>query len=79
MCLGGTGNFTCSTGHIGPLCEMCDIYNQYTRAGNYQCGNCGDVTSNSLKVVGILIFYIISSKISVDSVLSKILNLWKQT
>ena len=27
-CVGGTfGNFVCYEGHIGPLCESCDVYN----------------------------------------------------
>lgn len=26
QCEGGTGNFTCAEGHVGALCEACDIY-----------------------------------------------------
>ena len=28
-CEGGTKNFTCSIGHIGALCEICDIKASY--------------------------------------------------
>jgi hypothetical protein len=35
-CLGGTENFTCSARHIGPLCEICDLDNGYTRAGSFK-------------------------------------------
>ena len=27
-CLGGTDDFTCIEGNIGPLCEACDLYNE---------------------------------------------------
>ncbi|EAR93729.2 transmembrane protein, putative (macronuclear) [Tetrahymena thermophila SB210] len=73
-CLGGQNNSTCSTGHTGPLCETCDIYNGYTTAGNFQCGVCGDHVTNSLKILGLMLFYIISAKISVDGILNKLLK-----
>ena len=28
-CLGGQNNFTCAEGHIGALCETCDINGIY--------------------------------------------------
>jgi len=57
-CLGGVSNSTCSTGHIGPLCESCDIDNDYTNARNFKCGLCGDQTANALKISGIFTFYV---------------------
>ncbi|KAL4512014.1 hypothetical protein ABPG72_005016 [Tetrahymena utriculariae] len=73
-CLGGLTNSTCSQGHTGPLCETCNIYNGYTTAGSFQCGVCGDHVANSLKILGIMLFYIISAKISVDGILDKLLK-----
>ena len=42
-CLGGPENFTCYEGHVGPLCESCDIYQTYwneswSNAKPYVCG-----------------------------------------
>jgi len=34
-CLGGSTNSTCARGHVGPLCESCDIENNYTIAGSF--------------------------------------------
>jgi len=44
-CLGGSKNFTCAEGHIGALCESCDIYahyfdEAYSVAEEYTCGKC---------------------------------------
>ncbi|KAL4475438.1 hypothetical protein ABPG72_022073 [Tetrahymena utriculariae] len=75
-CLGGNTNSTCSIGHVGALCESCDIENNYTRAGNFQCANCGDVLLNSLKVIGLMAFYVISAKISVNGILGKVQQEW---
>ena len=27
-CLGGSENFTCDTGYLGPLCAACDLYSE---------------------------------------------------
>ncbi|KAL4467691.1 hypothetical protein ABPG74_013026 [Tetrahymena malaccensis] len=76
-CLGGATNSTCSVGHVGALCESCDIENNYTRAGNFQCANCGDVLLNSLKVIGLMAFYVISAKMSVNGILGKVQQEWQ--
>ena len=47
-CMGGSSNFdniTCSEGHTGAYCEVCDIeakyWNEsYSNAGGYQCSKC---------------------------------------
>ena len=57
-CLGGMGDSTCSEGHIGPLCESCDIENDYTRADNFLCGNCDDKLINAFKILGLVLFYV---------------------
>ncbi|EWS74811.1 transmembrane protein (macronuclear) [Tetrahymena thermophila SB210] len=71
-CLGGQTNLICSQAHIGPLCESCDIKNNYSNTGNFECGSCGNKIINSLKIVGLMLFYIISAKLSVDGVISRL-------
>jgi len=57
-CLGGVSNSTCATGHVGPLCESCNILEDYSTAGNFKCGSCGDQVTNSFKIVGIFLIYV---------------------
>ncbi|KAM3126981.1 hypothetical protein pb186bvf_020916 [Paramecium bursaria] len=59
-CLGGwePGDKSCFMGHIGALCEQCDIYNtrgdgKYSISKEYQCGNCNQTNQN-----GLIIFFI---------------------
>ena len=59
--MGGAGNFTCAEGHIGALCEACDISgvvwkNRYSDTGNYQCGPCSEVRWNITKLVMMNVF-----------------------
>ncbi|EWS74813.1 transmembrane protein, putative (macronuclear) [Tetrahymena thermophila SB210] len=77
-CLGGPQNFTCNTGHIGPLCESCDISNGYSRQGNFQCSKCGDIVNNTFKVLGLVVLYIVCAKMSVDGVLQRIMFIIKR-
>ncbi|EWS74812.1 transmembrane protein, putative (macronuclear) [Tetrahymena thermophila SB210] len=77
-CLGGTQNFTCNVGHIGPLCESCDIQNGYSRQGDFQCSKCGDIVNNTFKVLGLVVLYIICAKLSVDGVLQRIMFIIKR-
>ncbi|EWS72160.1 transmembrane protein, putative (macronuclear) [Tetrahymena thermophila SB210] len=49
------GNYVCTTGNIGPLCEECDIYGQFwgesfTRINKYQCTQCQDSQQNLWKL-----------------------------
>ena len=54
--MGGSENFTCNEGHLGPLCESCDINNGFTRAGGFKCAKCSDATENGLKIALIVLF-----------------------
>ncbi|KAL4512022.1 hypothetical protein ABPG72_005024 [Tetrahymena utriculariae] len=77
-CLGGTQNFTCNIGHVGPLCESCDIQNGYSRQGDFQCSKCGDIVNNTFKVLGLVILYMVCAKLSVDGVLERIMFIIKR-
>ncbi|CAD8194348.1 unnamed protein product [Paramecium pentaurelia] len=73
-CLGGWnyGDVSCSLGHIGALCEQCDIYNirgdgAYSISQKYKCGSCDDTKSNTLIIIGISLWTLISISISVKS------------
>ncbi|KAL4475170.1 hypothetical protein ABPG74_001866 [Tetrahymena malaccensis] len=74
-CIGGQANYTCSQGHIGPLCESCDLKNNYSNIGNFECGACGNKIINSLKIVGLMLFYIFSAKISVDGIIKRLFDI----
>ncbi|CAD8149251.1 unnamed protein product [Paramecium octaurelia] len=61
-CLGGweTGDVTCIIGHIGALCEACDIYNvrgqgQFSKSRDYKCSQCSN--SGFLIVEFLLAFF----------------------
>jgi len=62
-CLGGPHNSTCATGHIEPLCESCDLENDYSTAANFKCGSCGDKVLNSFKILGLFLFCVKNTKI----------------
>ncbi|CAD8095790.1 unnamed protein product [Paramecium primaurelia] len=70
-CLGGWnyGDVSCSLGHIGALCEQCDIYNirgdgAYSISQKYKCGSCDDTKSNTLIIIGISLCQSIQIKIN---------------
>ncbi|KAL4459678.1 hypothetical protein ABPG73_002212 [Tetrahymena malaccensis] len=56
-CIGGSaGNQLCLQGHIGPLCEECDLFgvlngNSYTRTGVYDCSPCNNQVTNIIVVI----------------------------
>ncbi|KAL4502196.1 hypothetical protein ABPG72_000431 [Tetrahymena utriculariae] len=58
-CNGGESTETnqiCHLGHIGPLCEACDIqgivWNQkFAHSGNHSCTPCNSVTKNTIKIL----------------------------
>ncbi|CAK64107.1 unnamed protein product (macronuclear) [Paramecium tetraurelia] len=61
-CLGGweTGDITCIIGHIGALCEACDIYNvrgqgQFSKSRDYKCSQC---TNSGFLIVEFLLAFI---------------------
>jgi hypothetical protein len=73
-CLGGwdTGDNTCATGHIGALCESCDIYGTrsgetYSHNGSFICGTCSDTRYNSVIITLISLWTMISIFLSVRS------------
>ncbi|KRX07830.1 hypothetical protein PPERSA_07580 [Pseudocohnilembus persalinus] len=48
VCLGGGDSFTCDQGHVGALCEACDIYGEvwgqtYGKSSQYECIICNKV------------------------------------
>lgn len=60
-CVGGfdAGNESCKKGHIGALCEQCDLYgvqwgDSYSNSENYICALCGDQTGN---LIAFFIFF----------------------
>ncbi|CAD8151814.1 unnamed protein product [Paramecium pentaurelia] len=71
-CLGGwvPGDTSCYEGHIGALCEQCDIYGirgpQYSVSKKYSCGACSDtLESNILIIIAISIFTLVTMILSV--------------
>ncbi|CAD8169765.1 unnamed protein product [Paramecium pentaurelia] len=71
-CIGGwnPGNDLCSEAHIGALCEQCDMYNirgqgSYSVSTPYKCGSCNDIGDNTLKVILVSVWTMISILISV--------------
>lgn len=75
-CLGGwdSGDSSCFNGHIGALCEQCDLYNirgdgPFSVSMIYKCGSCNDVGDNITKLVSISVWTIISIIMSVNSTL----------
>lgn len=60
-CIGGTaGNQVCKLGHIGALCEDCDIENilnngKYSHSSDYECISCEEIAGNIVKMVLIFV------------------------
>ncbi|CAD8146912.1 unnamed protein product [Paramecium pentaurelia] len=84
-CLGGwvPGDTSCYDGHIGALCEQCDIYGirgpQYSVSKKYTCGACSDtLEQNILIIIGISIFTLVTMILSVKGNYSFIENLIHQ-
>ncbi|CAD8108833.1 unnamed protein product [Paramecium primaurelia] len=81
-CEGGwtPGDASCFLGHIGALCEQCDIYNimgdgQWSVSAQYKCGSCDDVGDNTLKVALISTWTLISIMLSVKSTMEAVNNM----
>ncbi|CAD8211806.1 unnamed protein product [Paramecium pentaurelia] len=73
-CLGGwkEGDTSCFEGHIGALCEECDLYNlrgdgQFSTSTKYSCGSCTEKNKNSIIITAITLWTLISILISVKS------------
>ncbi|CAD8065756.1 unnamed protein product [Paramecium sonneborni] len=78
-CLGGweEGDNSCFLGHIGALCEQCDLYNirgdgYYSINEKYSCGSCLEKEKNVLIIIFVSIWTLISILISVQSTLKAI-------
>ncbi|KAM3133543.1 hypothetical protein pb186bvf_014385 [Paramecium bursaria] len=73
-CQGGwyQGDKSCVIGHIGALCEQCDIYNtrgdgHYSVSTQYSCGDCTIVQNNALIICFISIWTITCCLITVQA------------
>ncbi|CAD8087564.1 unnamed protein product [Paramecium sonneborni] len=78
-CQGGwkPGDYSCTQGHIGALCEQCDLYNtiglgSYSISNKYSCGNCDQIIGNVLTVFFISAWTLISILMSVSSTVEMI-------
>ncbi|KAM3134149.1 hypothetical protein pb186bvf_013770 [Paramecium bursaria] len=78
-CQGGwyPGDDSCALGHIGALCEQCDLYNirgngQYSVSTAYSCGSCEQISGNSLTITAISIWTLISILMSVRGTLEMV-------
>ncbi|KAM3144283.1 hypothetical protein pb186bvf_003745 [Paramecium bursaria] len=81
-CLGGwsTGDKSCLKGHIGALCEQCDIYNlrgdgQFSQNYGVICVDCGSTGLQVLAIFGTLIWTLISAFVTVRSIIQSNLKL----
>ncbi|CAD8050685.1 unnamed protein product [Paramecium primaurelia] len=84
-CNGGwiPGNPSCYTGHMGALCESCDIYGvrgeQHSISTKYKCGQCSQTKSNnSLTIAAICIFTLLQMILSVRGNFQMIENFIKE-
>ncbi|CAD8136644.1 unnamed protein product [Paramecium pentaurelia] len=78
-CQGGwfAGNPSCGIGHIGALCEQCDLYNirgqGYFSIGQaYNCSSCQQVAKNIINIVLVVLWTLLSLFISVTSTVQMI-------
>ncbi|CAD8111451.1 unnamed protein product [Paramecium primaurelia] len=72
-CNGGwnVGDKSCYTGHLGALCEQCDLYNirgegSFSLSEKYICGTCLDKGKNIMMIIGVIIMTMIFIFISVS-------------
>ncbi|KAL4483835.1 hypothetical protein ABPG72_006210 [Tetrahymena utriculariae] len=72
-CVGGSyGNNICFQGHIGALCEECDIYgnfwdSKYAKSGKYSCTNCNQITGNLYVVILLTAWTMLSMTIAIKA------------
>ncbi|CAD8212447.1 unnamed protein product [Paramecium octaurelia] len=78
-CLGGweEGDSSCFLGHIGALCEQCDLYNtrgdgEYSISQKYSCGSCLEKEKNAIIITFVSIWTLVSILVSVQSTLKAI-------
>ncbi|EAR99909.2 transmembrane protein, putative (macronuclear) [Tetrahymena thermophila SB210] len=88
-CKGGLGfmNSLCYQGHIGPLCEECDIFGEvwqdkYSKTSSYSCTNCREIKANiylliiSYFVLQISLSFAIKNEIAIRE--NKVINQFKE-
>ncbi|CAD8131161.1 unnamed protein product [Paramecium sonneborni] len=70
-CQGGwrSGDQSCILGHIGALCEQCDLYNSrgsgsYSVSSTYQCGSCDEIAYYVITIIFVSIWTLISTLMS---------------
>ncbi|CAD8087563.1 unnamed protein product [Paramecium sonneborni] len=78
-CQGGwkPGDYSCTQGHIGALCEQCDLYDtiglgSYSVSSKYSCGNCNQIAFNIISIILITLWTLISTLMSVSSTVEMI-------
>ncbi|CAK55869.1 unnamed protein product (macronuclear) [Paramecium tetraurelia] len=78
-CQGGwfAGNPSCGLGHIGALCEQCDLYNirgqgYFSISQAYGCSGCEQVAKNIINIVLVVLWTLLSLFISVTSTVQMI-------
>ena len=74
-CIGGkeAGNLLCKKGHIGPLCEECDLYSvfwnmsSYSKisASSFSCTNCKSINYNFVFLIFSLLWTFISTFLAI--------------
>ncbi|CAD8112865.1 unnamed protein product [Paramecium sonneborni] len=76
-CLGlwDYGDTSCYLGHIGALCEQCDIQDtrgqgKYSNAQQYSCGSCEDINYNLIQIIGFSIWTLITIILSVKGAIT---------
>ncbi|KAL4438297.1 hypothetical protein ABPG74_009720 [Tetrahymena malaccensis] len=77
-CLGGSyGDLVCYEGHIGALCEECDLYGShwgksYSISSKYSCVECDKVKYNLYGLLGLTIWTLFSMSLSIQSNINNI-------
>ncbi|CAD8200405.1 unnamed protein product [Paramecium octaurelia] len=81
-CLGGLieGDESCSRGHIGALCEQCDLYNtrgdgEFSVGQRFVCGSCQETQRNTLIITLVSFWTLISVFISVQGTIKAAQNI----
>lgn len=69
-CVGGlhVGNDICTEGHVGALCEECDVQGsywpeKYSKSGSYKCAKCSQMGLNAVIILVLTIWCIVSLKL----------------
>ncbi|CAD8215117.1 unnamed protein product [Paramecium octaurelia] len=69
------GDSSCYLGHIGALCEQCDIQNtrgqgKFSNAQQYTCGSCDEIRYNLLQIAGFSTWTLITIVLSVKGAIT---------